>query len=162
MESNLRHLKNVFILLANGFEEGPLIYCVDKLRSAGFHVKLVSLSKRLVNSKHGVYIKGDITLSELKSSNTDNDLVIIPGGTESTASLLTDPRTHLLFSMINQNKGYMAAMDTAVPILNEFDIPETFSCRFISKYPTQDILQFSSELIQKFSDSVTLAPQQTV
>ncbi|MEM7331654.1 MAG: DJ-1/PfpI family protein [Chloroflexota bacterium] len=152
MKNQLGHLKRVFILLAHGFEEGPLIYCVNQLRQTGIPVQLVSLTEELVSSKHGVSVKGDMLLSELDSAVPKEGLLLFPGGEHATASLLTDPRTHHLIKTINSNNGYMVAMETAVPMLNEFDIPESFACRFIQKCKNQDIIQFSSQLIQQFSN----------
>lgn len=139
--STLNQLKNVCILLAPGFEEGSAIYCVEKLRAFGLSVSLVSLSSGLVNSKHGVSIKPDYLIDEMDQCQ----LVLIPGGTNSTASLMTDPRTHLF---LEKQNGFLAAMETAVPLLKQFNIPTLFPSRFITKCPKQALNQFTTELIE--------------
>ena len=55
-----RHMKKVFVHLANGFEEVEAITPVDVLRRAGCEVTVVSVTgKREVTSARGVVVQAD-------------------------------------------------------------------------------------------------------
>lgn len=147
-KNKLNSVKNILVLLAPGFEEGSAIYCVDQLRERGLPVSLVSLSNELVHSNHGVFIKPDLTLDEASEMEDKLGLVIIPGGSSSTTSLMTDPRIHRLLNNLKRQSGFMAAMETAVPILHQFKLPDSFSPRFICKEAQLDLNEFTNQLIQ--------------
>lgn len=136
----------VFVLLAPGFEEGPAIYCLDRMREKGLPVSLVSLSAGLVNGLHGVAVRPDYTLDQLLPG-TPCRLVIVPGGRQCVASLIADPRVHQLFDATLENEGFLAAMDSAEPLLAQIGISTTiFPSRFVSQQ-NMGVDEFSTRLI---------------
>jgi putative intracellular protease/amidase len=109
----------VVIILAHGFAEGETIWCLDRLREAGLPVSLVSLSAGLLNGQHGLAVRPDYSLDQLPLAAGPPRLVIAPGGRQCITSLLADPRVHQLFDATLNNKGFVAGMGTAEPLLNQ-------------------------------------------
>ena len=61
----------VCILLAEGFEESEAIVPADLLRRAGIEVALTSLAGTEVTSSHGITVKADRTLSEIRTEDLE-------------------------------------------------------------------------------------------
>ena len=97
----------IFILLAPGFEEGPTIYCLARLREAGLPVSLVSRTSGMVRGQHGLMVRPDQTLAQIISIKPR--MVLIPGGRQCLAALAADPRVHELLKSTLCNEGYIAA-----------------------------------------------------
>lgn len=71
--------KQVFVFLADGFEEMEAVAPVDFLRRAGVKVTTASImGRRQVNGSHGVPYVADVLAEEADFSAAD--LVILPGG----------------------------------------------------------------------------------
>jgi 4-methyl-5(b-hydroxyethyl)-thiazole monophosphate biosynthesis len=78
-------MKKAALFLAEGFEETEAIVTADVLRRADVDTALVSIGGRLeVKSAHGVVLKADLLLSELKG---DYDVLVLPGGMPGAAHL---------------------------------------------------------------------------
>lgn len=76
----------VYVLLAEGFEEIEAIAPVDVLRRADVPVSMVSIGNDYsVKGAHGIVIKADILLSDVKDA--DVDAVVLPGGMPGTKNL---------------------------------------------------------------------------
>ena len=78
----------VYLFLANGFEETEAIAPVDVMRRAGVDVKTVAVdsSSEFVTGSHGITIKADMTLSDVKMDK-DMQGVVLPGGMPGTLNL---------------------------------------------------------------------------
>ncbi len=102
----------IVILLASGFEESPVVYCLDQMREAGLPVSLVSLYPGTVTGLHGLVIRPDHTLEQLSDQITYRG-VLMSGGQQCISSLLADPRTHRLIEKVLRDNGFVAATPTA-------------------------------------------------
>lgn len=79
-------MQQVFIFLAEGFEEIEAIAPVDVFRRAGIKVTTVSISDDLlVRGAHDIFIKADACFSELAFE--DSFLIFLPGGMPGAANL---------------------------------------------------------------------------
>jgi 4-methyl-5(b-hydroxyethyl)-thiazole monophosphate biosynthesis len=79
-------MRNVFIFLAEGFEETEAVATIDVLRRGGIETASVSVTGNLlVKSSHGVVINAD-TLFE-KADLSSADMLILPGGTPGATNL---------------------------------------------------------------------------
>lgn len=76
----------VYVFLATGYEEVEALTPVDVLRRAGVEVKTVSIyDTNEVVSAHGVSIKADMTLNEVKWQNAQ--MLVLPGGLPGSTNL---------------------------------------------------------------------------
>lgn len=138
----------ILILLAPGFEEGDAIYCLDRLRRAGLPVSLVSVSAGLIRSRHGLSVRPD-RLIEGGNGESPPRLILIPGGRESTAVLLTDPRVHRLFAAARDGGGTIAAMATAAPVLSEAGVAAAMPPERFLTQGRDDVAAFSERLLNR-------------
>lgn len=109
---------NVYLLLANGFEESEAIIPADLLKRAGANVVLVSTESGLaVKGSHDFTITADITLDEIRKD--EMDCVILPGGLGGTISLGENPRVLSLIEYAASRGLYIAAICAAPSILGK-------------------------------------------
>lgn len=113
---NRHNIGTVFVLLGNGFAEQETVACVERMRQTNVPVFLVGITAGLITGKHGLKIKSDYSLEEVKAAPLPK-MVIIPNGIE--IYLATDPRVHHLINDTLGNQGIVAAMSTAEPFLYE-------------------------------------------
>lgn len=113
-----RHNKKVLILLAPGFEEGSVVYCLGRLREAGLPVALVGLSAGLLNGSHGLTVRPDHSLETLPLI-PGHKVVLVPDGKECVSALLADPRVHKLIETTIANFGLIVAMPVAESMLRQ-------------------------------------------
>lgn len=79
-------MQQVFIFLAEGFEEIEAIAPVDVFRRAGIKVTTVSISDDLlVRGAHNITVKADVCFSELTSEG--DFLIFLPGGMPGATNL---------------------------------------------------------------------------
>jgi putative intracellular protease/amidase len=130
------HLSNggpkVAILIAPSFEEGTVVYCLDRLRDAGLSVLLISSSAGLINGLHGLSIRPDLTLDQINHTMNFH-LAIVPGSRQCTTSLLADPRVHELFDATWQNGGCVVAAGTAAPVLAQARVGAAYPSQYITQ-----------------------------
>ena len=110
--------KRVFILVAPGFEEPEIIYCLAQMRQASLSVALVGSSGGRLIGWNGVSIYPDLTLDGVEPEDPPK-LVVIPGGQQCATILLTDPRVHRLLNSLVEQKGRVGVMKTAVPVVRQ-------------------------------------------
>lgn len=78
--------KNIFILLAFGFEETEAVTIIDVLRRAGMEVTTVSITGfRKVTGAHHISIEADKLFEE--SDFEGADMIILPGGMPGATNL---------------------------------------------------------------------------
>lgn len=142
---------NVLILLAPGFEAGPMVYCLEHMRDAGIPVSLIGLASGVIPSVHGLAIRPDCSLNQIMPEDSPR-LVIVPGGAQSISSLIADPRVHRMFDAALANGGFVATMSGADSILEKAGIfSPSQRTRFLSQGNLK-ISKFSSHLINLISD----------
>ena len=81
-------MKNVLLILADGFEEIEALGTADVLRRLGMNLILASLEEKCVTGAHGMKIIADTSLPEVV--NDSFDAVILPGGMPGAANLDAD------------------------------------------------------------------------
>ena len=78
--------KQVYVMLANGFEEIEALTVVDILRRGEVAVSTVSITEeKMVTSSHGILVQADLTFSEMKEEETE--MIVLPGGMPGTVNL---------------------------------------------------------------------------
>jgi len=106
-------MRNVYIFLAEGFEEVEAITPIDVLRRAGANVTTVSIGLELyVTAAHDVHIKADTLLKNIDVNNAD--LLILPGGMPGTKNLSESTELASLLKDANA-KGLLLAAICAAP-----------------------------------------------
>ena len=79
-------MKNLYIHLAEGFEETEAVTIIDVLRRAGLNVISVSITgNRMVKGSHNIEIKADILFEEVDF--TTGEMIILPGGMPGSKNL---------------------------------------------------------------------------
>lgn len=79
-------MKNVYVFLADGFEEIEALATVDVLRRAGVQVTTVSINPtEVVTGAHGVPVVADVLFDD--AALADADLLVLPGGMPGAANL---------------------------------------------------------------------------
>lgn len=102
--------KRIVTLVANNFEEGFTVYCLDRMREAKLPSSLIGVSKGLIRGLHGICIQPDATLNNIDNLNVG--MVIIPGSRSCASHLLSDPRVHRLIDDTIANGGYIATLES--------------------------------------------------
>lgn len=145
---------DVLLLIAPGFEEGPVTYCIENMRQAGLAILLIGLSPSLIRSQHGMAVRPDALLGQLPPV-MDHRLVIIPGGVQCASALLAEPRVHRLIEETVARGGYLAAtmtaqeiLSTAIPRLND-------KHAYVKTQNGRSLREFVSELFDLFVDPAT-------
>ncbi|MCT4589694.1 MAG: DJ-1/PfpI family protein [Carboxylicivirga sp.] len=120
-ENKFKQMKNVAILLAEGFEEVEALTPVDVLRRANVNVTTVSITdKKEVCGSHNITVLADQVFDEVNFENLD--AIILPGGMPGTNNLNSHPKLkdHLL-EFANDQK-LIGAICAAPLILGELNL----------------------------------------
>ena len=79
-------MKNIFVFLAEGFEEIEALTPVDVLRRAGLPVQTVSvMDEQIVAGAHGVPVLADKMFAEINPE--DAEMILLPGGLPGATNL---------------------------------------------------------------------------
>ena len=79
-------MAQVYVFLAEGFEEIEALTPVDMLRRAGVETQMVSITEeRKVTGSHGIAVEADLVLTEADFENTQ--VLVLPGGLPGTTNL---------------------------------------------------------------------------
>jgi 4-methyl-5(b-hydroxyethyl)-thiazole monophosphate biosynthesis len=79
-------MKNVFIFLAEGFEETEAVATMDVMLRGGLNVTSVSITGKLsVTGAHGIVINADTLFEKVDFSS--GDMLVLPGGTQGALNL---------------------------------------------------------------------------
>jgi len=108
-------MKNLYIHLAEGFEETEAVTIIDVLRRAGLNVISVSITgNRMVKGSHNIEIKTDILFEEVDF--TSGEMIILPGGMPGSKNL--NEHEGLRSQIIDyQKQGKYLAAICAAPIV---------------------------------------------
>jgi len=108
-------MKNLYVHLAEGFEEIEAITIIDVLRRAGLSVISVSLTQnRIVKGAHNIEIKADLLFADVDYSK--GMMIILPGGMPGANNL--NEHEGLKRQIVEyQNKGLYLAAICAAPIV---------------------------------------------
>ena len=106
----------VYVFLADGFEDIEALAPIDILRRANVDVKTVSVTGKEVTSSHGVTVKADISVSDIKL-DSDLELIVLPGGMPGTLNLEASVGVQKAIDFCAANDKYIAAICAAPSIL---------------------------------------------
>lgn len=110
-------MKQVYIFLAEGFEEIEALTVVDFLRRGKVDVKMVSVSgSKMVTGSHAISVSTDITLEEALAK--DVDAYVLPGGMPGTRNLQAcAPLVEKLLEKYKEDNAYICAICAAPLVL---------------------------------------------
>jgi 4-methyl-5(b-hydroxyethyl)-thiazole monophosphate biosynthesis len=102
-------MKRAVILVAPGFEESETLTIADILRRAEISCELAG-TEREVTGSHGITVQCDRLIEK---DIISCDMVILPGGYESTAALQKDPLVLEILREMAKKGKYVSAMCAA-------------------------------------------------
>ena len=103
-------MKKAYAFAADGTEESELLCVVDALKRADVEVKIISVSGEIFTSSHGVRIVADGVIT---GSETDADLIFVPGGMPGSATLGSNETLVSLIKTQLENGKRVAAICAA-------------------------------------------------
>ncbi|MDR1756778.1 MAG: DJ-1/PfpI family protein [Culturomica sp.] len=115
---------NVYLFLAEGFEEIEALVTVDVLRRGGVEIKTVSISSgREVTGAHGIPVIADKRLEEVVAGNAD--YLILPGGMPGAQHLSeSKPLMELLEKHYKSGRPLAAICAAPALVLSKLPLPE--------------------------------------
>lgn len=149
-------MRNVLVLLKNGFEEIEALTVVDYLRRADIKVDMVSTQDELtIQGAHGIKVEANIMLSDVISE--DVDLLYIPGGMPGALDLKNDPRVVDLVKEIDKRGRIVAAICAGPIVLEEAGVIEGKEVTSFPGFEGQlpSIGKYSEELVVVDENIVT-------
>ena len=126
MDTAVHSRKRALVLLNSGFDAYLTIAMIKQLRLLGVGVLIITLTADLVRDENGICLCADTSLSNFTVQSEDR-LLIIPGGKSFVVSLLTDPRVFQLLNAINENEGFIFMPAEGERIVNKMDGKRPFT-----------------------------------
>jgi 4-methyl-5(b-hydroxyethyl)-thiazole monophosphate biosynthesis len=105
----------IAVLLADGFEEIEALTPVDMLRRAGYDVKTVGITGKIVCGSHKIPVICDTVPDEIELDKVS--LAVFPGGMPGALNLDSADFTDKIISAVIKNGGRLAAICAAPLIL---------------------------------------------
>lgn len=108
--------KELWVIVADGFEEIEALTPVDCLRRVGASVRLLSLGAPLVTGARGIVVKADDTLANCFSPDSDEalpDAIILPGGLGGAKALAAKHLVGEAILAVEEAGGLVAAICAA-------------------------------------------------
>lgn len=113
----------IFVFLAEGFEETEAIAPVDVFRRAGLKVAIVSVTGELnVCGAHGICVLADSRFEDI--SFEGDFMIFLPGGMPGTANLDNHAGLKRLIELQAEGKNKIAAICAAPSILGKMGLLE--------------------------------------
>lgn len=100
-------MKNIALLLADGFEEIEAIVPIDILRRAGYKLDIVSITGNKASSGRSVTIKSDFNIDDYCK---ELDCIVIPGGMPGASNIFGCTKAKELIKETNSRGGIIAAI----------------------------------------------------
>ncbi len=114
-------MKEVFVFLANGFEEIEAVATIDVLRRGGLKVTTVSITdERVVAGAHDIPVTADDIFTNIDYSN--GSLLVLPGGMPGAGNLNAHGGLKNLLSMYFESGKKIAAICAAPLVLGGLGI----------------------------------------
>ncbi|MDG5800402.1 DJ-1/PfpI family protein [Marinilabiliaceae bacterium ANBcel2] len=114
-------MSDIYVFLADGFEEVEAMTPVDVLRRAGFDVKIVSVTGApLMTGSHGIAVKCDIFIDDVDLDSAQ--MIILPGGLPGATNLLANERVKKIIREFNEKGKWLGAICAAPMVLGELGI----------------------------------------
>ena len=109
-------MKQVYVMLADGFEEIEALTVVDILRRGKVPVSTVSITeKQTVTSSHNITVTADFTFSQLKEEEAE--MIVLPGGMPGTVHLKEKQELMDLVMRRYENNQWIAAICAAPALI---------------------------------------------
>lgn len=143
--------KKVFILIAPHFDEESVVCCLSQMRAKGLAVQLIGSVSGWMSGLRGLKVLPDSSLAQMDPLDVaqNQHVVVIPGGDECVANLLSDPRTHELVETVLNTGGTVAAMSPAQQVLAGTGVPgPDVTCQFFSQ-GSQNTADFVTQLVKR-------------
>ncbi len=113
----------VYLFLADGFEEMEAIVPIDILRRANIEIQTISISAtKEVTGAHRIKIQADLLFTEVDFSTPK--MLILPGGMPGTKNLDTHAGLKKLLTEQYERNGMIAAICAAPSILGKMGLLE--------------------------------------
>jgi 4-methyl-5(b-hydroxyethyl)-thiazole monophosphate biosynthesis len=109
----------VYIFLATGFEEMEALITADILRRCSVEVSLVGVTGEHIEGAHGITVKSDISIDDVKPGA---EMLILPGGMPGVTNLYACEKLREMLTEQNSRGGYIAAICAAPSILGQLGI----------------------------------------
>ena len=120
-------MPKVLVPIATGFEEIEAISIVDILRRADIEVVTAGLDRKCVKGAHGIEIKCDLHIDDIKSN--EFDMVVLPGGMPGSLNLKNSKSIQKILGEMDQNGKYIGAICAAPIALNEAGVlKSSYTC----------------------------------
>lgn len=146
-------MKQIVILLADGFEEIEALAPADIWRRLGLSVKLVGVTGKVVSSSRRIPVTADLLMDDLGPE--EPGLVYLPGGLPGATNLRDDPRVIRLIRQVHADGGYVCAICAAPIVLAKAGLS---AGRKVTGYPTTengvDGLVYTGNLTEDSGDRI--------
>jgi 4-methyl-5(b-hydroxyethyl)-thiazole monophosphate biosynthesis len=110
-------MSQIYLLLADGFEEVEALTPADYLRRAGIDIKLVSVSGgRTVTGSHNIPVFADILINEVTPPEAGGGLVL-PGGLPGASNLAASAEVEALLKKARDASALICAICAAPAIV---------------------------------------------
>ena len=120
-------MKKVLVPIAEGFEEIEAITIVDILRRADIEVIMAGLDRKRIKGAHGIEIKCDIHIDDVKSN--EFDMIVLPGGMPGGLNLKNSKKVQELLGEMDQDGKLIGAICAAPIALNEAKVlKSSYTC----------------------------------
>ena len=114
-------MKEVFVFLANGFEETEAVATIDILRRGDLNVTTVSISNDLlVTGAHDISVKADTIFEDTDFSN--GSMLVLPGGMPGASNLNAHEGLKKILSSYFESGKNVAAICAAPLVLGGLGI----------------------------------------
>ena len=116
-------MSNLYIFLAEGYEEIEALTVVDLLRRANIDIEMVSITgEKMVRGAHGINVEADVLYEEIKAEEAD--MLVLPGGMPGTKNLMAQEDLVSNLKQFHEAGKAVAAICAAPMVLGENGILE--------------------------------------
>ena len=139
--------KNVYIFLADGFEEIEGLTVVDLMRRAGICIQTVSIKdSKEIEGSHGIRLFTDLAFAETDFSNAD--MLVLPGGMPGTKYLKEYEPLRAILTDYHAKGGLIGAICAAPTVLSDLGLlQDKKATSFPSCEPQMNCAQYKEDAV---------------
>lgn len=123
---------NVYVFLADGFEEIEAITPIDFLRRAGINVVTVGITGSTVKGAHNIFVSADVDGAGFVLP-ADAEMVVLPGGGTGTQNLQASRVVKHALQQAAKRNIYIAAICAAPTVLHTYGL---LTNKQVTAFPT--------------------------
>lgn len=101
-------VKDVLVILADGFEDVEAVTPIDILRRAGLNVVAAGVDNKIVKGARGVVVQADVLLSDVRTRSFE--ALVLPGGGPGAARLAASREVAGWVRKMDGEKKWIAAI----------------------------------------------------